>query len=625
MAPIPPPYRTPAAVPAGLAMLLLAAMLVFAAPAAAGHHHRKGHHHGGKGHHRKGHHRHRGHHDKGRHHKGGGHRHHRQDPPGQPPMLGYNDNFNQFELHTDKPQNPLTGLPLPLPWPGGGGKGHTTRQPSGGELIKQARAGGADVIRYVVPWARVERERGTYDWKIEDATYQMALKEGLKPVIVLFTAPCWAHPSISCDSDFTAVRPDSGYLQDYGNFVRAAIERYPQAAGFEIWNESNLKRYWGPKPTPLGYVRMLRAVHGAISDLGPHPPVLYNGLTPKPKWRNYLKRSMFHLDAGEDVDGTGVHPYVGSKGVNAVRGRIRWVRELLRKAKAPRATWITEIGWSTDPDAKTGVTTTEQAARIDRLVEVAPKLSVKAVIIHRLPRHRLGQRLGGGARRRRHPGQAEADLLRSRARLRASAATGRLLTAPAPVGRRSGTTPAWHFRSPARGSRTHYRRFRGDRRGASPRELAGRGHDLIIVARRKPRLDELAAELSDQHGVRVETLGCDLGKPASRSRLPAASIRSASRSTCSSTTPASRPAATSRSPTPSGSSSRSGSSARRRSRSSPPSCPAMVERKEGAILNVASTAAFMPLPYSAGYSAAKAHSLAFSEALHGEVAAAGSP
>ncbi len=51
--------------------------------------------------------------------------------------------------------------------------------------------------------------------------------------------------------------------------------------------------------------------------------------------------------------------------------------------------------------------------------------------------------------------------------------------------------------------------------------------------------------------------------------------------------------------------------------------PGMIERKEGAILNVASTAAFMPLPYSAGYSAAKAHSLAFSEALHGEVAGRG--
>jgi uncharacterized protein len=45
----------------------------------------------------------------------------------------------------------------------------------------------------------------------------------------------------------------------------------------------------------------------------------------------------------------------------------------------------------------------------------------------------------------------------------------------------------------------------------------------------------------------------------------------------------------------------------------------MVQRGRGAILNVASTAAFQPLPYSAGYSAAKAYVLTFSEAIHQEL------
>ena len=46
--------------------------------------------------------------------------------------------------------------------------------------------------------------------------------------------------------------------------------------------------------------------------------------------------------------------------------------------------------------------------------------------------------------------------------------------------------------------------------------------------------------------------------------------------------------------------------------------PRMTARRDGAIINVASTAAFDPLPYMAGYAASKAFVLRFSEALWAE-------
>ena len=48
--------------------------------------------------------------------------------------------------------------------------------------------------------------------------------------------------------------------------------------------------------------------------------------------------------------------------------------------------------------------------------------------------------------------------------------------------------------------------------------------------------------------------------------------------------------------------------------------PAMLDKGNGGILNVASTAAFVPLPYSVVYAASKACVLSFSEGLYGEVA-----
>src|SRR5690606_38749891 len=155
--------------------------------------------------------------------------------------------------HTTNPTDSILGLPLPpglplLP------PGKTTPKVNGGELMSRAREGGASVIRYTVPWSRVERQRGTYDWSIEDDSYELALERGLRPLIVLMTSPCWAHPSITCaaaaKAGYAAYRPDRQFLGDFGRFVREAMERYPEAIAFEIWNESNHQTFWGPDDRP---------------------------------------------------------------------------------------------------------------------------------------------------------------------------------------------------------------------------------------------------------------------------------------------------------------------------------------------------------------------------------------
>ncbi|MFJ9126160.1 SDR family NAD(P)-dependent oxidoreductase [Streptomyces sp. NPDC102340] len=45
------------------------------------------------------------------------------------------------------------------------------------------------------------------------------------------------------------------------------------------------------------------------------------------------------------------------------------------------------------------------------------------------------------------------------------------------------------------------------------RRLAGRGSDVVLVARRRERLEKLAAELASDHGVRAEAVPLDLSLP----------------------------------------------------------------------------------------------------------------
>ena len=155
------------------------------------------------------------------------------------------------------------------------------------------------------------------------------------------------------------------------------------------------------------------------------------------------------------------------------------------------------------------------------------------------------------------------------------------------------------------------------------RELASRGHNLVIVARRKKLLDELAKELGDAHGVRVEPLSCDLSSAAARGRLPSRISKLGLRVDIL----VNNAGFATGGPFHESEPEREVQQVRVLVEAvvglTAAYLPEMVERGAGAILNVSSTAAFQPLPYSAGYSAAKSHALSFSEAIHEEVAGDG--
>lgn len=160
--------------------------------------------------------------------------------------------------------------------------------------------------------------------------------------------------------------------------------------------------------------------------------------------------------------------------------------------------------------------------------------------------------------------------------------------------------------------------------GASiARELAKLGHNLVLVARRKDRLDALAGELAASHQIRAETISCDLSKAAPRGRLPGqiakldldveVLVNNAGFAT--------------NGPFHQADPARELEQVRVLVEAvvslTSSFIPAMVERGRGAVLNVSSTAGMQPLPYSAGYSAAKAYVLTFSEALHHELRGSG--
>jgi short-subunit dehydrogenase len=157
---------------------------------------------------------------------------------------------------------------------------------------------------------------------------------------------------------------------------------------------------------------------------------------------------------------------------------------------------------------------------------------------------------------------------------------------------------------------------------AIARELVRRGHGVTLVARREEKLTALANELKAK-GVRAEVLAADLADRGSRAELlerveglgltPDILVNNAGLSTLG-----------------------------RVAKADPAAemnmievdvvavadlctrfLPGMVARTRGAILNVASTAAFQPLPGQAGYGAGKAFVLSYTESLWAELKGTG--
>jgi uncharacterized protein len=147
--------------------------------------------------------------------------------------------------------------------------------------------------------------------------------------------------------------------------------------------------------------------------------------------------------------------------------------------------------------------------------------------------------------------------------------------------------------------------------------LARRGFPLLLVARRRERLDELANEVGMEYSVGVEVMPLDLSDPAARGKLADRLRNEPIAGLCNSAgfgtsgvfyeLPVERE------------SEEVTLNALVLMELTHAALPGMVERGAGAVMNIASIAAFQPLPYMAVYSATKAFVQTFSEAVHEEL------
>jgi hypothetical protein len=254
---------------------------------------------------------------------------------------------------------------------------------------------GSQIIRVALVWGHIERVRNRFAWQGSDPLYCAAIAAGLRPLFVLNSSPAWAVADpLKCTASPCRHPPKPAYDYEFQQFATAAAIRYPQAL-FEVWNEPNLKLFWGSAPSPGRYVQLLRVAYRGVKNGTPAAPVLggalsnnQNDLADKMSVRTFL-RSMYAAGAAGHMDAVSFHPApvfpdpsreVATRTFEQVQGVLQEFGEGGRRHLV-----ASELGASTTETGLERFTEAQQSASLRSVYDLADSQdNVDAIVVHTL-------------------------------------------------------------------------------------------------------------------------------------------------------------------------------------------------------------------------------------------------
>ncbi len=232
--------------------------------------------------------------------------------------------------------------------------------PSAAELQRMKR-GGVDVVRLPIYWQRIEPAPGQRVWSGYDALFAATASAGLEILPHLHLSPSWMNvnpqrPTLDSLEDLQAwTRFVTDFAARYGRNghfwkLNPTIPANPLES-YQIWNEPNLRFFWGGRPSPKGYMRLLQAARAGLRQADPAAEVITGGLFREPRRGTgvsavkFLDRLYRQPGARKAIDAVGLHPYASKPSgvVEAVASARRVMKA--RKDRAGKI-WVTEFGWS---------------------------------------------------------------------------------------------------------------------------------------------------------------------------------------------------------------------------------------------------------------------------------------
>lgn len=300
------------------------------------------------------------------------------------------------------------------------------------------QADGVGSIRQLFFWPDVERIPGVYEWGPTDTLVREASEVGIEVFPVLYGTPTWAQTAKlegKCGVTCGPATPEA--RQAFARFSAAAVARYGPGGDFyqlvpdpppgtppppppppppdcqiplvcggshpakepalraaspcncanpipitawQVWNEQNSFKYWGPKENLASFAALLQETAPAIRAEDPAADVVLGGMWGPPgikiitPTQRYLKNLYRIGGIEESFDSIALHPYAPE--FSSTVSQLEDIRKLLKRVgDANAGIWITELGWASSGPKSEGLVKTkrQQAALLRESYELLLK------------------------------------------------------------------------------------------------------------------------------------------------------------------------------------------------------------------------------------------------------------
>jgi hypothetical protein len=248
-------------------------------------------------------------------------------------------------------------------------------EPSEAEF-EAMRRGGVATYRWLVSWPTLQPSAEVPpDWSTTDRLVAVLAENGIQPLPMVHGAPCFVVDCSQLSPGEANVRAPIESPQArraWTRFLGELVGRYGPDGAFwsaspsvpyqpitvwQIWNEENTPKFYGPPPSVKGYAELLAISSRAIRSHDPKAQILLGGMAANPGQRGSIEAPRF-LDelyatgeAKRHFDGVAVHPYARS--ARKVEGHVLDIRRVI-EANGDTGTpiWVTELGWGSSGDVR---------------------------------------------------------------------------------------------------------------------------------------------------------------------------------------------------------------------------------------------------------------------------------